>query len=104
MNCPGAMLVYKTHLHSYRDLPLRLAELGLVHRHELSGGVSGLFRVRNFTQDDAHIFVTPEQLESEIIKAQHHGVSAETSRQTLANIERVFEVLSIPKKAYLNLF
>ncbi len=67
MNCPGAMLVYKTHLHSYRDLPLRLAELGLVHRHELSGVVSGLFRVRNFTQDDAHIFVTPEQLESEII-------------------------------------
>ncbi len=68
MNCPGGMLVYKTHPHSYRELPLRLGELGLVHRHELSGALHGLFRVRNFTQDDAHIFMTPEQVEPEIQK------------------------------------
>ncbi len=66
MNCPGGMLVYKTHQHSYRDLPLRLGELGLVHRHELSGALHGLFRVRNFTQDDAHLFLTPTQIEDEI--------------------------------------
>ena len=62
MNCPGGMLVYKSEPHSYRDLPLRMAELGLVHRHELSGALHGLFRVRCFTQDDAHIFMTPEQM------------------------------------------
>jgi len=67
MNCPGAMLVYKSSNRSYRDLPLRLAEFGLVHRNELSGVLSGLFRMRAFTQDDAHIFVTSEQLEDEII-------------------------------------
>ena len=67
MNCPGGMLIYKTKLHSYKELPLRVAELGLVHRHELSGVLNGLFRVRAFTQDDAHIFCTEEQLESEII-------------------------------------
>ncbi|MFH1182432.1 MAG: threonine--tRNA ligase [Candidatus Woesearchaeota archaeon] len=66
MNCPGAMLVYKNSTHSYRELPLRLAELGLVHRHELSGVLAGLFRVRCFTQDDAHIFMMPEQAESEV--------------------------------------
>ena len=66
MNCPGGMLVYKTEPHSYRDLPLRMAELGLVHRHELSGALHGLFRVRCFTQDDAHIFMTWDQMESEI--------------------------------------
>ena len=66
MNCPGCMLVYRSQLHSYRDLPLRLAELGLVHRHELSGALHGLFRVRKFTQDDAHLFVTPDQIEGEI--------------------------------------
>ena len=66
MNCPGGMLVYKTQQRSYRDLPLRLGELGLVHRHEKSGELHGLFRVRNFTQDDAHLFVTPEQAEAEI--------------------------------------
>ena len=66
MNCPGATLVYKSHLRSYRDLPLRLAEFGLVHRHELSGVLHGLFRVRAFTQDDGHIFCTPEQLSTEI--------------------------------------
>jgi threonyl-tRNA synthetase len=68
MNCPGGMLTYKTQMHSYRDLPLRLGELGLVHRHEISGALHGLFRVRNFTQDDAHIFMTPEQVEPEIQK------------------------------------
>ena len=67
MNCPGGMLVYKRRLHSYRDLPERMAELGLVHRHELSGALHGLMRVRCFTQDDAHIFMTPEQTESEIL-------------------------------------
>ena len=66
MNCPGGMLVYNTQPHSYRDLPLRLGELGLVHRHELSGALHGLFRVRNFTQDDAHIFMMPSQIEEEI--------------------------------------
>ena len=68
MNCPGAVLVYKSGLHSYRDLPLRLAEVGLVHRYEASGALNGLFRVRNFTQDDAHIFVTENMIESEILK------------------------------------
>ncbi len=66
MNCPGGMLAFKRKPHSYRDLPERMAELGLVHRHELSGALHGLMRVRCFTQDDAHIFMTPEQIESEI--------------------------------------
>ena len=68
MNCPGAILVYNSELHSYRDLPLRLAELGLVHRHEASGALNGLFRVRCFTQDDAHIFCRRDQLKDEIVK------------------------------------
>lgn len=67
MNCPGSMLIYKHKMHSYKELPMRVAELGLVHRHELSGALHGLMRVRCFTQDDAHIFMTPEQIESEII-------------------------------------
>ncbi len=66
MNCPGGMLVYKQDMHSYRDLPLRMGELGIVHRHEKSGALSGLMRVRCFTQDDAHIFMTPEQIRDEI--------------------------------------
>jgi len=66
MNCPGGMLVYKSQPHSYRDLPLRCGELGLVHRHELSGALHGLMRVRCFTQDDAHLFMTPEQVKDEI--------------------------------------
>ena len=66
MNCPGGMLVYKNSIHSYRDFPLRLAELGLVHRHEASGALNGLFRVRTFTQDDAHVFMTQEQICDEI--------------------------------------
>ena len=67
MNCPGGILMYKTDSHSYRDLPIRLGELGLVHRHELSGVLHGLMRVRCFTQDDAHIFMMPSQIEEEII-------------------------------------
>jgi threonyl-tRNA synthetase len=67
MNCPGGMLVYKETLHSYREFPIRVAEVGLVHRHEKSGVLQGLFRVRSFTQDDAHIFMLPEQIEDEII-------------------------------------
>ncbi len=66
MNCPGGMLVYKSEPHSYRDLPLRVGELGLVHRHELSSALHGLFRVRCFTQDDAHIFMTRDQMKDEI--------------------------------------
>ena len=66
MNCPGGVLVYKSEPHSYRDLPLRVGELGLVHRHEKSGELGGLMRVRAFTQDDAHIFMTPEQIKDEI--------------------------------------
>ena len=68
MNCPGGILVYQNEMHSYRDLPLRYAELGLVHRHELSGALHGLFRVRAFTQDDAHVFMLPEQMQSELMK------------------------------------
>ena len=68
MNCPGGMLVYKNSLHSYKDLPLRIGELGQVHRHEASGALNGLFRVRTFTQDDAHIFMTEDQIEDEVIR------------------------------------
>ena len=67
MNCPGGMLVYKQKPHSYRELPLRVGELGIVHRHEKSGTLHGLMRVRSFTQDDAHIFMMPEQITDEII-------------------------------------
>ena len=68
MNCPGGMLVYKNSLHSYKDLPIRMGELGQVHRHEASGALNGLFRVRTFTQDDAHIFMREDQIEEEIIR------------------------------------
>jgi threonyl-tRNA synthetase len=71
MNCPGGMLLYGTQPHSYKDLPIRSAEIGLVHRHELSGVLSGLFRVRAFHQDDAHIFMTPDQITSEILGVLH---------------------------------
>ena len=83
MNCPGSMLVYKNSLHSYKDLPLRMGELGQVHRHEASGALNGLFRVRTFTQDDAHIFMTPEQIESEVIRL-------------IAFIDRVYSSLGLP--------
>lgn len=68
MNCPGSILVYKSKLHSYRDLPLRWGELGLVHRHELSGALHGLMRVRSFTQDDAHLYILPSQIKDELVK------------------------------------
>ena len=68
MNCPGSLLVFKNALHSYKDLPLRMGELGQVHRHEASGALNGLFRVRTFTQDDAHIFMRPDQIESEVME------------------------------------
>ncbi|HKL47221.1 MAG TPA: threonine--tRNA ligase, partial [Candidatus Izemoplasmatales bacterium] len=68
MNCPGGILVYKRDLHSYKDFPLKVGELGLVHRHEASGALNGLFRVRNFTQDDAHIYMTEEMIKDEIIE------------------------------------
>ena len=83
MNCPGSMLVYKNSLHSYKDLPLRMGELGQVHRHEASGALNGLFRVRTFTQDDAHIFMTPDQIESEVIKL-------------IAFIDRVYSTFGLP--------
>ncbi len=89
MNCPGGMLVYNSHIHSYRDLPLRLGELGLVHRHELSGALHGLFRVRNFTQDDAHLFMTPEQVEEEI---QH----------TIDLFDEVYKTFGLSYKAELS--
>ena len=68
MNCPGGILVYQNEMHSYRDFPLRYAELGLVHRRELSGALHGLFRVRAFTQDDAHVFMLPDQMQTELMK------------------------------------
>ena len=71
MNCPGGVMVYKSQLHSYRDLPLRVGELGIVHRHELKGALHGLMRVRCFTQDDAHIFMTKNQIEGEIVRVVH---------------------------------
>ena len=83
MNCPGAMLVYKNGFHSYKDLPLRVGELGLVHRHEASGALNGLFRVRTFTQDDAHIFMTIDQIESEVVRL-------------IAFIDRVYSSLGLP--------
>ncbi len=82
MNCPGGLLVYKNGLHSYRDFPLRLGELGQVHRHEASGALNGLFRVRTFTQDDAHIFLKEDQLEEEIIRL-------------IAFIDRVYHIFGL---------
>ena len=89
MNCPGGMLVYKTQPHSYRDLPLRLGELGLVHRHEKSGVLHGLFRVRAFTQDDAHIFMTPDQIEDEI-------------QRTIDLFDEVYKTFGLTYKAELS--
>ena len=83
MNCPGGMLVYKNGFYSYKDLPLRVGELGLVHRHEASGALNGLFRVRTFTQDDAHIFMTVDQIESEVVRL-------------IAFIDRVYTSLGLP--------
>jgi threonyl-tRNA synthetase len=89
MNCPGSMLVYKNGLHSYKDLPLRMGELGQVHRHEASGALNGLFRVRTFTQDDAHIFMTPDQIESEVVRL-------------IAFIDRVYTNLGLPYEIELS--
>jgi len=83
MNCPGSILVYKNEPHSYKDLPLRYAELGLVHRHEASGALNGLFRVRAFTQDDAHMFMTEDQIEGEILRL-------------ISFIDRVYAVFHLP--------
>lgn len=97
MNCPGSILVYKNGLHSYKDLPIRMGELGLVHRHEASGALNGLFRVRAFTQDDAHIYMTPEQIESEVVRL-------------IGFIDRIYSVLGLeysielstrPEKKYI---
>ena len=82
MNCPGGILVYKNSLHSYKELPIRLGELGQVHRHEASGALNGLFRVRTFTQDDAHIFCTMDQLESEVVKL-------------IAFIDRIYKIFNL---------
>lgn len=89
MNCPGGMLVYKNSLHSYKDLPLRVGELGLVHRHEASGALNGLFRVRTFTQDDAHLYMRPDQIEDEIIR--------------LINFfDRIYKLFNLPYKIELS--
>ena len=89
MNCPGGMLVYSSQPHSYRDLPLRVGELGLVHRHELSGALHGLFRVRCFTQDDAHIFMTQDQLKDEI-------------KNVVKLFDEVYSVFGLPYKIELS--
>ena len=89
MNCPGGMMVYASEPHSYRDLPMRVGELGLVHRHELSGALHGLFRVRCFTQDDAHIFMTPEQLKDEI-------------KNVVKLFDEVYSVFGLPYKIELS--
>ena len=89
MNCPGGMMVYASEPHSYRDLPLRVGELGLVHRHELSGALHGLFRVRCFTQDDAHLFMTPDQLKDEI-------------KNTVKLFDEVYSVFQLPYQIELS--
>ncbi|WP_028982662.1 threonine--tRNA ligase [Sporolactobacillus terrae] len=119
MNCPGHMLIYKDDLHSYRDLPIRIAEFGQVHRHELSGALNGMLRVRTFCQDDAHIFVRPDQIESEIknifqliskiyqtfgfeytvelsTMPEDHMGSLEMWQQAEAGLKRVLEAINQP--------
>lgn len=96
MNCPGSILVYKNDLHSYRDFPIRMGELGLVHRHEFSGALHGLFRVRNFTQDDAHLFITEDQIEDEV-----NGVINLIDRfyKDIFGFEYAIELSTKPEKA-----
>ena len=89
MNCPGAMLVFKNGLHSYKDMPLRIGELGQVHRHEASGALNGLFRVRTFTQDDAHIFMRPDQIESEV-------------KELIRFIDRVYSIFGLSYRIELS--
>ncbi len=95
MNCPGSLLVYKHGLHSYKDLPIRMGELGHVHRHEFSGALHGLFRVRSFTQDDAHVFMTPNQIEEEIIKI----IDLYDKFYTLFGLDYHIELSTKPEKA-----
>ncbi|SHE93870.1 threonyl-tRNA synthetase [Seinonella peptonophila] len=83
MNCPGHMLIFKNSLRSYRDLPIRYAEFGQVHRHELSGALNGMFRVRTFTQDDAHIFVRPDQIEAEV-------------KRVIQQVDQLYAVFNFP--------
>lgn len=97
MNCPGSLLVFKNGLHSYKDLPLRMGELGQVHRHEASGALNGLFRVRTFTQDDAHIFMRPDQIESEV-KSLIHFIDRVYS---IFGLSYTIELSTRPEKKYI---
>ena len=97
MNCPGSLLVFKNGLHSYKDLPLRMGELGQVHRHEASGALNGLFRVRTFTQDDAHIFMRPDQIESEV-KSLIHFIDRVYS---IFGLSYSIELSTRPEKKYI---
>ena len=97
MNCPGGMLVYKNSIHSYRDFPLRLAELGLVHRHEASGALNGLFRVRTFTQDDAHVFMTQSQICDEIANI----ISLYKKVYSVFNLKFHIELSTRPEDKYI---
>ena len=97
MNCPGGMLVYKNSLHSYKDLPLRIGELGQVHRHEASGALNGLFRVRTFTQDDAHIFMREDQIEEEVIRL----INFIDRMYAVFNLSYDIELSTRPEKKYI---
>lgn len=97
MNCPGSILVYKNSLHSYKDLPIRQGELGLVHRHEASGALNGLFRVRTFTQDDAHIYMRPDQIESEVVRL----ISFFDRFYKLFNLSYTIELSTRPETKYI---
>ena len=97
MNCPGGMLVYKNSLHSYKDLPIRCGELGLVHRHEASGALSGLFRVRTFTQDDAHIFMREDQIEDEVVRLIHFIERF----YAIFNLDFTIELSTRPEEKYI---
>ena len=97
MNCPGSLLVYKNGLYSYKDLPLRMGELGQVHRHEASGALNGLFRVRTFTQDDAHIYLTQDQIEGEIVRL----ISFIDRVYGNLNLEYSIELSTRPEEKYI---
>lgn len=95
MNCPGGMLVFDNEIRSYKDLPIKYAELGIVHRHEASGALHGLFRVRNFTQDDAHIFMTPDQIEEEVVKL----IDLYAEIYSAFDLDFYIELSTMPEKA-----
>ncbi len=97
MNCPGSMLVYKNGLHSYKDMPLRIGELGQVHRHEASGALNGLFRVRTFTQDDAHIFMRMDQIEGEVIRL----INFIDRVYSIFNLSYTIELSTRPEEKYI---